>query len=74
VLCVGEEEPDFTRAIRRQPLLPMRPGQAERRAPDYLGHGTTNLFAALDFKTGTAIGQFHCRRRRWSSAKFLGDD
>jgi hypothetical protein len=54
VLCVDKKSQ--IRAL--DPLLPMRPGQAERRAPDYLRHGTTNLFAALDFKAGTAIGQF----------------
>jgi hypothetical protein len=32
---------------RTQPLLPLRPGQAERRTPDYECHGTTTLFAAL---------------------------
>ncbi len=30
---------------RTQPLLPMRPGQAERRTPDYVRNGTTSLFA-----------------------------
>jgi hypothetical protein len=32
----------------------MRPGQAERRTPDYKRHGTLSLFAVLDVKTGTA--------------------
>ena len=34
----------------------MRPGQVERRTHDYVRHGTTSLFAALDVKTGTVIG------------------
>src|SRR5262252_2567112 len=34
-----------------QLLLPMRPGQAERRTHDDKQHGTTPLFAALDLKT-----------------------
>jgi hypothetical protein len=38
----------------------MRPGQAARRTPDYLRHGTINLFAALDTKAGTVIGEFRC--------------
>ena len=37
-----------SRLDRSQPLLPMRPGQAERRSHDYKRHGTTSLFAALD--------------------------
>ena len=37
-------------------MLPMRPGQAERRSHDYKRHGTTTLFAALDTATGAVIG------------------
>jgi transposase len=51
--------------------LPLRPGQAERRTPDYLRHGTTNLFAALNVKAGTVIGQFHSRHRAVEFRKFL---
>ena len=47
----------------KQPLLPMRPGQAERRTHDYLRHGTTSLFAALDVKSGRVIGDLHARHR-----------
>ena len=39
----------------------MRPGQVERRTHDYVRHGTTDLFAALDVATGRVIGA--CRRR-----------
>ena len=45
VLCV-DEKAQIQALDRSQPLLPMRPGQAERRTPDYLRHGTINLFAA----------------------------
>ena len=37
--------------------MPMRPGQVERRTHDYVRHGTTSLFAALDVKTGEVIGR-----------------
>ena len=70
VLCVDEKS-QIQALDRSQPLLPMRPGQAERRAPDYLRHGTTNLFAALDFKAGTVIGQFHRRHRAVEFRQFL---
>src|SRR5271167_1719568 len=70
VLCVDEKS-QIQALDRSQPLLPMRPGQAERRAPDYLRHGTTNLFAALDFKAGTVIGQFHQRHRAVEFRSFL---
>jgi transposase len=56
---------------RTQPLLPMRPGQVERRTHDYTRHGTTSLFAALDAKTGTVIGQLHRRHRSREFRKFL---
>ena len=44
-----------------QPLLPMRPGMAERRTHDHLRHGATSLFAALDGATGKVIGACHRR-------------
>jgi hypothetical protein len=44
---------------RTQPLLPMRPGQVERRTHDYTRHGTSSLVAALHVKTGKVIGEFH---------------
>ena len=56
---------------RTQPLLPMRPGQVERRTHDYQRHGTTSLFAALDVKTGNGIGQLHRRHRSVEFRKFL---
>jgi transposase len=49
----------------------MRPGQVERRTHDYVRHGTTSLFAALDAKTGTVIGKLHRRRRKIEFRKFL---
>src|ERR1700720_755014 len=70
VLCV-DEKAQIQALDRSQPLLPMRPGQAERRAPDYLRHGTTNLFAALDAKAGTVIGEFHQRHRAVEFRSFL---
>ena len=54
-----------------QPILPMRPGQAERRTNDYFRHGTTSLFAALDVKTGKIIGECHRRHRSVEFRKFL---
>ena len=56
VLCVDEKS-QIQALDRSQPLLPMRPGQAERRSHDYKRHGTTSLFAALDIATGEIIGK-----------------
>ena len=66
VLCVDEKS-QMQALDRTQPLLPMRPGQVERRTHDYKRHGTTSLFAALDVKTGAVIGDCHRRHRRRSS-------
>ena len=51
VLCV-DEKAQIQALDRTRPLLPMRPGQVERRTHDYRRHGTTSLFAALNVKTG----------------------
>src|SRR3954467_5951973 len=56
---------------RMQPLLPMTPGQAERRPPDYARHGTTSLFAALNVATGEVIGKCYRRHRQQEFLKFL---
>lgn len=70
VLCV-DEKAQIQALDRTQPLLPMRPGQVERRTHDYRRHGTTSLFAALNVKTGQVIGQLHQRQRAREFRKFL---
>lgn len=70
VLCVDEKS-QIQALERTQPLLPMRPGQVERRSHDYRRNGTTSLFAALDVKTGTVIGETHRRHRSKEFRKFL---
>jgi transposase len=70
VLCVDEKS-QIQALDRTQPLLPMRPGQAERRTHDYKRHGTTSLFAALDAKSGKIISQLHRRHRTLEFRKFL---
>ena len=70
VLCTDEKS-QIQALDRTQPLLPMRPGQIERRTHDYVCHGTTSLFAALDVKTGTVIGRCHRRHRAVEFRKFL---
>ncbi|MCC6966283.1 MAG: IS630 family transposase [Nitrospira sp.] len=70
VLCV-DEKAQIQALDRTQPLLPMRPGQVERRTHDSRRHGTTSLFAALNVKTGRVIGQLHQRQRARKFRKFL---
>jgi len=68
VLCVDEKS-QIQALDRTQPILPMAPGTPERRTHDYMRHGTTTLFAALDIATGKVIGQTHRRHR---ASEFLG--
>ena len=72
VLCVDEKS-QIQALDRTQPLLPLRPGQAERRTHDYKRHGTTSLFAALDVKTGSVIGKCMPRHRAQEFRRFLNE-
>ena len=69
-MCVDEKS-QIQALDRTRPLLPLRPGQAQRRTHDYVRHGTTSLFAALDARTGQVIGQCHRRHRPLEFRKFL---
>ena len=70
VFCVDEKS-QIQALDRTQPLLPMRPGQAERRTHDYKRHGTTTLFAALNVKTSNVVTAFHRRHRSIEFRQFL---
>jgi transposase len=70
VLCVDEKS-QIQALDRTQPLLPLRPGQAERRTHDYTRHGTLSLFAALDAATGKVIGRCFLRHRAREFRAFL---
>jgi transposase len=69
-LCVDEKS-QIQALDRTQPLLPMRPGQVERRTHDYRRHGTTSLFAALDVKSSQVLGQLHRCHRSQEFRQFL---
>ena len=66
-----DEKSQMQALDRTQPLLPMRPGQVERRTHDYMRHGTLSLFAALDVQTGKVIGRCHRRHRSQEFLRFL---
>src|SRR6184192_800448 len=70
VLCV-DEKAQIQALDRTQPLLPMRPGQIERRTHDYERHGTTSLFAALEMASGKVLGECHRRHRAVEFRRFL---
>jgi transposase len=70
VLCVDEKS-QIQALARFQPVLPMLPGTPERRSHDYVRHGTTSLFAALDTLTGKVIGSIRRHHRASEFKKFL---
>ena len=72
VLCVDEKS-RIQALDRTQPMLPMRPGQVERRTHDYKRYGTTTLFAALDVAAGTVIGTCMKRHRAREFRAFLDE-
>jgi hypothetical protein len=56
---------------RSQPAFPMMPGMPEKRTHDYVRHGTTSLFAALNTADGSVIASMHRRHRAIEFNKFL---
>ena len=63
IVLSGDEKTQIQALDRAQPLLPLRPGQVERRAHDYKRHGTASPYAAFDVATGKAIGRITMRQR-----------
>ena len=70
VLCVDENS-QVQALARSQPPFPMMPGMPERRTHDYLRHGSTTLFAAMNLADGTVITSLHRRHRATEFKKFL---
>jgi transposase len=71
VLCVDEKS-QVQALDRSQPIQPALPGRPEKASHDYVRHGTTSLFAALDVATGRVIGTCHRRHRHQEFLAFLG--
>ncbi|QHD65764.1 IS630 family transposase [Sphingobium yanoikuyae] len=80
VICVDEKS-QIQALDRTQPLLPMRPGQIERRTHDYERHGTTTLFAGFiaavnapaTIRAGEVIGRCKSRHRSSEFRAFLDE-
>ena len=70
VLCVDEKS-QIQALNRTQKTLPMQPGHAEQRTHDYVRHGTTTLFAALEIATGKVTGLCKNRHRHQEFLAFL---
>jgi hypothetical protein len=70
VLCV--DETSQIQALNcYQPTFGIMPGTPERRSHDYVRHGTTSLFAALDMASGKVIGLLHGRHPSKEFKSFL---
>ena len=70
VLCVDEKS-QIQALDRTQPGLPMRMGHAARGTHDYVRHGTTSLFAALEVSSGTVHGRCYPRHTHKEFVAFL---
>lgn len=66
-----DEKTQIQALDRTQPMLPLRPGQIERRTHDYKRHGTTSLYAAFDILTGRVIGRITQKHRAKEFLDFL---
>jgi transposase len=71
VFCV-DEKTAIQALDRRDPILPMSPGRAERHGFEYVRNGTLSLYAALETKTGTVIGKTTQRHTSDEFVAFLG--
>ena len=70
VLCVDEKS-QIQALDRTAPILPLRPGLPESRTHDYVRHGTTTLFAALEVATGKVVDACYDRHRHQEFLRFL---
>jgi len=70
VLCVDEKS-QVQALDRTAPILPLRPGIPEKQTHDYVRHGTTTLFAALEVATGKVTDACYPRHRHEEFLRFL---
>jgi len=71
VVLSVDEKTQVQALERTQPLLPISFAKGEKRTYDYVRHGTTNLFAALEVATGQVMGQCFPRRRTADFIAFM---
>lgn len=71
VVLSVDEKSQVQALARSQPAFPMMPGMPEKRTHDYVRHGTTTLFAALNTADGSVISSLHRKHRAIEFRKFL---
>lgn len=67
VFCI-DEKTAIQALDRRDPILPLSPGRAERHGFEYVRRGTLSLYAAFNTKSGNVIGKTTARH---TSAEFV---
>jgi transposase len=72
VLCV-DEKTAIQALDRKDPVLPLSPGRAERHGFEYVRHGTLSLYAALDTQSGEILGKTTARHTSQEFVAFLTD-
>ncbi len=71
VVLSVDEKTQIQALDRTQPMLPLRPGQVERRTHDYKRHGTASLYAAFNVATGDVLGRITEKHRAREFLDFL---
>jgi transposase len=72
VFCV-DEKTAIQALDRKDPVLPLSPGRAERHGFEYYRHGTLSLYAAFNTKTGEVLGKTAARHTSAEFGAFLAD-
>jgi transposase len=72
VFCV-DEKTAIQALDRKDPVLPLSPGRAERHGFEYMRHGTLSLYAAFNTKTGEVVGKTAPRHTAAEFVAFLID-
>ena len=71
VVLSVDEKSQIQALDRTAPVLPMQPHLIERRSHDYIRHGTSTLFAALEVATGKVTARMARRHRQQEFLTFL---
>jgi transposase len=72
VFCV-DEKTAIQALDRKDPVLPLSPGRAERHGFEYFRHGTLSLYAAFNTRTGEVLGKTAARHTSAEFVAFLTD-
>jgi len=70
VVCIDEKS-QIQALDRTAPILPIRPGLPEKATHDYVRHGTTTLYAALEVATGKVTDACYPRHTHAEFLAFL---